>query len=442
MKKEGSLMGEKNWLELLTGQNLLQKVVELNQKTEKFGLVLTEEEAKILVEKRKENLREFQRVEFGEGILPKLIFSFCDSPYLYQDNYVETIIRLQEIFYLYKNESMDELTDDELLEYMKSAFDGVCMGSLEYLEETALDEFARNIRSEGRNFFGRYYKIHGKGLADDKFKLEELLPIVAELAERYTAKESTSISYDRARQLMGAVSHCISQCGGSNQVISNNGITAKEAYQLGYENLVHKIKQTQTAYNAMIVNFNAYGNENYNDTVTKAIPGFFRYYDVRFAPQDTIITMDYPALCPITECSGIDAIEKYVEYISYEQKFMAALPEEYVYEVLYRFQTEYKKQFYNICSIILRHMLCRMMIGKRFGNVTREKDYEMLCRMIEGHNPQWLVKSFSELLEKMIHEIYEDNRMMGEYLKADLKDFATEIFFAVKNDNIQKVVVL
>ena len=33
------------------------------------------------------------------------------------------------------------------------------------------------------------------------YRLEELLPIVAELAERYTAKESTSISYDRARTM-------------------------------------------------------------------------------------------------------------------------------------------------------------------------------------------------------------------------------------------------
>lgn len=114
-----------------------------------------------------ENLKEQQRIEFGEGILPKLIFTFCDSPYIYQDNYVDTIRRLQEIFYLYKNESMDEFSDDELLDFMKNAFDGECEGSLEYLEETCLEELARSVRKEGKNFFGKYYKLKSGRYEDE-----------------------------------------------------------------------------------------------------------------------------------------------------------------------------------------------------------------------------------------------------------------------------------
>lgn len=168
MRKEGFYMNENEMLELLSDKYQLQKVMDTNLKTKKYGLVLTAEDAKILVERRKEDLKEQQRIEFGEGILPKLIFTFCDSPYIYQDNYVDTIIRLQEIFYSYKNEVMNELTDDELLDFMKNAFDGECKGSLEYLEETALEQYARNVRKEGKNFFGKYYKIKGRGYADDE----------------------------------------------------------------------------------------------------------------------------------------------------------------------------------------------------------------------------------------------------------------------------------
>ncbi|MBQ2802184.1 MAG: hypothetical protein IJF03_12460 [Lachnospiraceae bacterium] len=134
-------------VELLSEKNQIQKVLEMNQKTERFGLALGDEDVKLLLEKRKDVLKEQQRIEFGEGILPKLIFTFCDSAYIYQDNYVTTIIRLQEIFYLYKNEFMEELTDDELLGFMRTAFDGVCEGSLEYLEETFLEELAHGFRS-------------------------------------------------------------------------------------------------------------------------------------------------------------------------------------------------------------------------------------------------------------------------------------------------------
>lgn len=140
-------MDDKMLLNLLQNNKLhLQKVIECNEYTKKFGVSLTEQDAIMLMEARKNSLKEQERIEFSEGILSKLIYAFCDSPYIYQDNYVDTIEILQGIFYLYKNESLDELTDDELIEYMKDKFEGVCQGSLEYLEDTCLEKFARSIR--------------------------------------------------------------------------------------------------------------------------------------------------------------------------------------------------------------------------------------------------------------------------------------------------------
>lgn len=61
-------------------------------------------------------------------------------------------MRLQEIFYLYKNETLDELTDDELLEFMREQFDAVCFGDLDYLEGTCLDIFSQAVRTGYRGF--------------------------------------------------------------------------------------------------------------------------------------------------------------------------------------------------------------------------------------------------------------------------------------------------
>lgn len=86
-------------------------------------------------------------MEFGEGILPKIIFAFCDSAYIDQENYAETIARLQEIFYTFKNETLDEITDDELLEFMREQYEEKCCGDTEYLEGTFLSDFAQMVRS-------------------------------------------------------------------------------------------------------------------------------------------------------------------------------------------------------------------------------------------------------------------------------------------------------
>lgn len=129
----------------------LARVLECNAKTEGFGLVLSEEDAKSLMVNRRDSLRENQRVEFGEGILPKIIFSFCDSQYINQDNYTQLLSELQEIFYLFKNETQDETTDDELLEFMRKQFDEVCFGDPEYLRDTCLERYARATRQGYQN---------------------------------------------------------------------------------------------------------------------------------------------------------------------------------------------------------------------------------------------------------------------------------------------------
>lgn len=155
---EAMKMDEQKFWQLLNQnqhQTALEQIQSCNDYTKKFGIVISQEEALTLLDERKYTLKEQERVEFGEGILPKLLYTFCDSPYLYQDNYVEYITRLQEIFYLYKNESMDDVSDDELLQIMKEHFDGECQGSLDYLEETCLETFARSIRKGTMRFIGK-----------------------------------------------------------------------------------------------------------------------------------------------------------------------------------------------------------------------------------------------------------------------------------------------
>lgn len=155
---------DKDWMIILQRQNQLSKVLETNRVTEQFGLSLTQQDAELILDERKDVLKEQKRVEFGQGIVPQIISEFCDSDYINQDNYVDTVIRLQEIFYLYKNEMQDEITDDELLHLMKEQFELICFGDLDYLESTCLANFAQAIRAGYRGYketdgYGEYSKF-------------------------------------------------------------------------------------------------------------------------------------------------------------------------------------------------------------------------------------------------------------------------------------------
>ena len=141
-----------NLPDLFSNQNLLaveeakQEIRICNELSEKFGLSLSEAEIEELVKCRSDALKNSGRVEFGGGILPKLIYAFCDSPYMEQDTYESTLAQLQDAFYYFKSEALDFYTDDELIEFMVSVFNGRAQGSAEYLTETSLESLCRYAR--------------------------------------------------------------------------------------------------------------------------------------------------------------------------------------------------------------------------------------------------------------------------------------------------------
>jgi len=53
---------------------------------------------------------------------------------------------LIEIFYYFKNETLDQISDDELISLMKKYFDQSCQGSVELLQNRELVALAHNIR--------------------------------------------------------------------------------------------------------------------------------------------------------------------------------------------------------------------------------------------------------------------------------------------------------
>lgn len=124
----------------------IREVLSCNEVTSRYGLILSDADAHGLIQTRTEALSHNGRIEFSGGIISKLIMKFCDSPFISQFNYVSTINDLLETFYYFKNETLDEISDNELLSFMKKNFDQNCQGSVELLKSRDLEALARNVR--------------------------------------------------------------------------------------------------------------------------------------------------------------------------------------------------------------------------------------------------------------------------------------------------------
>lgn len=256
-----------------------------------------------------------------------------------------------------------------------------------------------------------------------KYSMDELLPIVQNLTEKYTGKSSTSVTYEKAQQLMGAIIYCIRENDNHMQKseygIRAGKLGAAEAYHTGYQLVIENVHESKKIYEEMIENFDSYGLTCYYDTVVKGMPIFFVQYDARFFPQDHILTLDYPLIDMDYHLNGIDMIYPYIYTIHLEQNFLSAFPRKYVIEALKDYHRNYKELFINVSSIVIRSVLLKMMEGRIS---IREESIETL--------EDRLINLLSRFIVEELKKRKEDDNLCSEiekYLIKDMHSFAVEL---------------
>ena len=218
------------------------------------------------------------------------------------------------------------------------------------------------------------------------YQMEELLPIVSELAQKYAGYESTSITYEKAQSLMEAVLFCLSEYNGSaTDSLVQRDISVKEQYSIGAKLLSEKVENIRKIFNEVSFQFEDFGVKCLYDTVQKGIPQFLKWYDIKFCPQNTILTLDYPLLIDCSSLTGADAVYKYIQAIQTEQIFLGKFDRNYVMLVLEKYNSEYSDMIENICSIVLTNIIGHIAIKKPFNDIDfLYEEYLQLSKIFAG----------------------------------------------------------
>ena len=245
------------------------------------------------------------------------------------------------------------------------------------------------------------------------------MPIVAKLAECHTAKEITSISYDMAQQFMGAVLYSIheGEKAEKNLLVQKEALSLESMYAIGVKCVEEKTKETLHLYNEMMTHFLSYENQCLHDTVVKGLPEFFKWYDCKYEPQNTILTLDYPVLVDISGHTGIDKIYDFVLCIQQEQKFLNKFSPAYVIEVLSSYDKQYKRMIDNICEIVLMNVVSHIAAEKDIAVLHFEpEDYLKLQAWIQTDDLNALRGKLKRAIHVLVREYYENDEKLTEYL--------------------------
>lgn len=273
-----------------------------------------------------------------------------------------------------------------------------------------------------------------------EYEIEELVSIVAKLAEGYTSKESTSITYDKAQQLMEAVLYSIheGEQAGQFSLVPNDKLSAERMYAAGAKCVEQKTRETLALYNELITHFSGYENECLIDTVVKGLPEFFQWYDCKYEPQNTILTLDYPVLADIPEHTGIDKIYDFVLCIQLEQKFLNRFSYEHVIGILSRYDKRYQLIIENLCEIVLMNVISHMVIGKKISILNFEpEEYLKMQALIQTETLSDLRRKIKKAVKEFIREYFENDEQLMEYLYKAVDNISVRMKNAAEHENLQ-----
>jgi hypothetical protein len=134
-----------NSLNVSMQEQYMTELLELNEKTKDYGLVLSLEDIQMMMAARSQVLYSYGRVELSIEVTKELIEIFSTSSFIQQDSYVDTLNELHELFYYIKNETEDRINDMKLLHRMKEVFEEDCEGSMDLLK-SRLEEYSEKFR--------------------------------------------------------------------------------------------------------------------------------------------------------------------------------------------------------------------------------------------------------------------------------------------------------
>ena len=262
------------------------------------------------------------------------------------------------------------------------------------------------------------------------YEAEDLVPIVAELAKRYTSGESSSITYEAAGRLMEAVLYCIREFekGEAFSLTTGKKLPAGKCYERGLELVEKKVQDALKLYNRMMLYFSSYGNRCLQDTVGKGMPEFFKWYDYRLNPQDTLLTLDYPILMDLSADTGIDRIYGYLLCISLEQKFLRKFHRDFVREALAEYNSRYQWMIDNLCEVVLFKVIRYIVLDK---NLTEPdfspEELSRLQKIIREKSLEELREKLKEAVDDLVDDYFEEDENLKTYLYAAIQNISVRM---------------
>jgi len=138
----------KGFASALTREKSERELAEVNERIGTFGLVLTQEEIRGIIEVQHKSLTDNDRIEIGAGAVLKITEKFAQSRFIASEDFAREVSDILDLFYYIKSEVRDTVSDNDLIETMYDFYTEKCAGSFDLLAGRETDHIIRYFNEE------------------------------------------------------------------------------------------------------------------------------------------------------------------------------------------------------------------------------------------------------------------------------------------------------
>ncbi|MEA4964544.1 MAG: DUF6179 domain-containing protein [Oscillospiraceae bacterium] len=238
--------------------------------------------------------------------------------------------------------------------------------------------------------------------------MPNLWALLGEQTARYTMGDSTSVSMERAQELMASLWYTLKKALGDGQM-SGQMLLTGELYTLvqrGQAVILAEKEAARQLWKRACLTAPRFENDFYRDTLI-GIGQFFKEYDCYYFAHQIPCSIDYPLLSAVSESlEGVDYVTEYLKRLLMENNLLRRFDQSGVSAVLESISGDYRSNYLNLCEQPLVNAIGRALNKKPVGTLgISAQDREEILAALSGAEKEHIRKAAAAALQTVGAEL-------------------------------------
>lgn len=276
----------------------------------------------------------------------------------------------------------------------------------------------------------------------------QCVELAAQRCERYTLGESSSLPVEIAERIMLSNLYTIGiylKTGlSANQAVRLlKKESIREIYEKGLKTIDTKCQSTHYVYQLMKKNKIDTPHIAYNNTIcSSGIQPFFKNYNPDYEANEIPASIDYQLCNPVGDFIGIEYIQKYIEYLYFENQFCRKFDQKAIHFLLSGYDRNYKDLLINIFEHVLISALGCVLVSKNPFELTVTKNETILLQhQFEHQGKNAILDQIDLACSRLVDFLGFKNKGLKNYIQKSLPTIKASILNGIQLKTLNKVLI-